>query len=118
MNCKKYKRAEYLIAKLEAAAKREESMPETVPGQSEDFKRSLESLRKLIDPDFSKDALGELRRTVAMVEEMNLPRGSFPDLASWKAQNARVKERLANDLAERKKAFQKIKERDCGISPR
>jgi hypothetical protein len=103
------------MKELHDSAVQERSNP-VVPGESPGFRFALKKLQDLGESTgaFSKAALGEIRRTIAMVDTMNLPLD--PASIAGEKQKAYVKETLPARLAERKTAFDAISQTDCGTA--
>ena len=115
MECDKYKQVKEAMMQLQEAAIQEKSNP-VIPGESLAFRSALKRLHSLGEnaDSFSKAALGEIGRTVALIETMNLPLD--PASTAGKAHKAQLKENLPLWLGERRGAFDVISETDCGIS--
>lgn len=74
MQREKYEQVRKLIRELYDAAV-QESSSSVIPGESPRFRSALNELDGFSDDSlsFSKAALGEIRRTVAMVKAMRIP---------------------------------------------
>jgi len=113
MNSYKYEEVSAAMVDLLEAAVQEGST-HNVPGTSAAFESALRRLRVLSNADesFSIAALGEIRRTVAMVDVMNL--NFHPKSREGLAHQAYIRRVLPGMLDERKNAFLAVRDKDCG----
>lgn len=116
MEPNKYDQARDSIKELYDAAVQERVSP-VVPGESARFRCALNELEIFADDpqSFASLALGEIRRTLAMVQTMHIP-----SLASGSREqrehHADLKKRLPELLAERLDAFDTITRANRGAS--
>jgi hypothetical protein len=111
-DCIKYRQVKEAMNELQEAAVQERSSP-VVPGQSPAFRSALKKLQDLgrSVEAFSNKAIGEIRRTIAMVDVMRLP--PDPESPGREKFDGFLKENLPLSLMERKNAFETISTIDC-----
>jgi len=111
----KAQQARISMRELYDAAVQERDSP-VVPGESTRFRCALNDLEIFADDQsFSSAALGEIRRTVAMVQAMHIPSlaGGSPE---QRDHHAGLKKRLPELVAERLDAFDRITGANRGAS--